>query len=265
MTENSRKLLMAARSCNLKLCDEMIRAHAEIDFNEPPYKRTPLWLAAWRGDEKICKLLIDKGATVNFQDADGRTPLHEAAICGHMSVVGFLLDKGAQINLRDNNGHTALHRAVEGKRDQIITFLVDKGAEMNLCDPMELTVAHLAAMKGMPNTAHTLFYRGAWRNRFSLQERKLADESKPRRVAEMEEVKRRQNELMKVQGNAVREARLRQSISLSLAQSMSLSQTLDVPTGNEESSTPPDGEASAEAAEEDSPKEVKVEEESSDG
>eukprot|EP00913_Durusdinium_trenchii_P002052 g1895.t1 len=54
-----------------------------MDFCEKPYFRSALWEATWKNCEPIVKLLLEKGATIDYADYQGRTPLHEA---GHMTM-----------------------------------------------------------------------------------------------------------------------------------------------------------------------------------
>jgi ankyrin repeat protein len=46
---------------------------------------------------------------VNTSDADGRTALHWAASSGALDIVRLLIDKGAEVNKQDASGWTALH------------------------------------------------------------------------------------------------------------------------------------------------------------
>ncbi|RSN72520.1 ankyrin repeat domain-containing protein [Candidatus Methanodesulfokora washburnensis] len=58
--------------------------------------------AAFRGDLKEVKRLLDGGADVNARGEDGYTPLHGATCWGHLDVVKFLVDRGADISARRN-------------------------------------------------------------------------------------------------------------------------------------------------------------------
>ena len=46
----------------------------------------------------ICKSLVDKAATVNVRDNDGKTPLHLAAERGLINNVQVLIQYGAYVN-----------------------------------------------------------------------------------------------------------------------------------------------------------------------
>ncbi|KAJ4922714.1 hypothetical protein JOQ06_003992 [Pogonophryne albipinna] len=59
--------------------------------------RTPLDLAAFRGDPEVVQLLVDHGASVEHVDCSGMRPLDRAVGCRNTSAVIALLRKGAKI------------------------------------------------------------------------------------------------------------------------------------------------------------------------
>lgn len=171
--EQNKKLLTAARQGKLEgetgcktLVSELIKMACDLDFNEKPFFRPAMWEAAWKNHEPIVKLLVEKGAQVNFQDFEGRTALHEACYYGHQNIVEYLLANKAEIDKEDYNGQTPLFRAVQGGRHDIVSLLVDRGAKTNLLDSDEVTVQHCSAFTGEPQMAWWLFYKGSWKNRY---------------------------------------------------------------------------------------------------
>jgi len=92
------------------LCEYLIAMKANLDqeFGDS----TALTAAATLGLNKVCKMLIEKGADVNYQISDSQqTALHAAAIRGEVPVCKLLLSKGANIGLRDKFKKTALEAA----------------------------------------------------------------------------------------------------------------------------------------------------------
>lgn len=175
--ENNKKLMTAARQGKLDgeaggkfLINEIVKIQGDLDFNEKPYYRSALWEATWKNNDAFVRVLIEKGASVNFADYEGRTPLHEAAYYGHDNLVELLLEKNADIDAADQYGQPPLFRAVEGGRGDIVKLLVDKGAKTNVLDTDDVTVQHLSSFKGNPNMAWWLFYKGAWKNRFCKEQ-----------------------------------------------------------------------------------------------
>lgn len=140
-----------------------------LDYSDKPFYRSALWEATWKNHEVIVKLLVEKGATVDFGDYQGRTPLHEAAYYGHRSLVEFFLEKGHPVDPLDNFGMTPLFRAVEAGRDEVIELLISRKAQINLLDSDHCTVQHLAAFQGLPDVSEWLLYKGSWKNRFTIE------------------------------------------------------------------------------------------------
>ena len=103
----------------------------------------PLYIiASKRGDLEVAKLLLEKGADINFQNTIGDTALHCACVWGHLDVVKLLLEKGADIEIKNVNGETTLHRAsnddpIEGNMSTyietylaVVKLLIEKGANV---------------------------------------------------------------------------------------------------------------------------------------
>jgi len=141
-----------------------------LDWSDKPFYRPALWEATWKNQEAMIRLLLDKGATIDFADYQGRTPLHEAAYYGYQNLVEMFLEKGHPIDPLDNFGHSPLFRAVEAGRDSIVVLLVEKKASLNRLDTDGCTTQHLAGFNGMPDMGQWLLYKGAWKNRFSMEE-----------------------------------------------------------------------------------------------
>jgi len=154
-----------------------------LDWNERPFHRTALWEATWKNHETIVKLLLEKGATVDLPDYQGRSPLHEAAYYGYKNLVEAFLDRGHPIDALDNFQQTPIFRAVEAGRDEIVEILVQRKASLNKLDNDNVTVQHIAAFEGHQNMAHWLYYKGAFMNRFSSQDREKQEGQQPAQPA----------------------------------------------------------------------------------
>ena len=73
----------------------------------------------------IVKLLIEKGANVNFQDKIGYTALMFAAVEGHEPIVQLLSRMGADHHMKSRDGDTASTVAAEEGHWNIVTYLDD--------------------------------------------------------------------------------------------------------------------------------------------
>jgi ankyrin repeat protein len=93
------------------------------EANENVKGRTPLMLAAFRGDAAGVINLLERGADVNARDGDGDTALMFAAHGGHALIVALLLQYGANVYARARNGWTAKKAAQSGLHEHIADML----------------------------------------------------------------------------------------------------------------------------------------------
>lgn len=96
---------------------------------------TGMTRAAFTGNVKEMKSLLDGGCDVNSQDNMGMTPLHWARTTEMMS---YLIDQGANPEIRDNCGMSVLTATVFYACDESITervkLLLDAGADVDVED-----------------------------------------------------------------------------------------------------------------------------------
>src|SRR5215216_3138954 len=93
------------------------------EANDNVKGRTPLMLAAFRGDTAAVINLLERGADVNARDKDGDTALMFAAFRGHALIVALLLQYGANVYARARNGWTAKKAAQAGLNQQVAEML----------------------------------------------------------------------------------------------------------------------------------------------
>ncbi|XP_078367744.1 ankyrin repeat and SAM domain-containing protein 6-like isoform X2 [Oculina patagonica] len=85
---------------------------------------TPLMNAAQHGHEAALKLLLEKGADVNYrQETTGWTALMLAALNGHMTAAQILVEFGADTNALNDIDQTALEIAVIRQKTEVQGFL----------------------------------------------------------------------------------------------------------------------------------------------
>lgn len=92
--------------------------------------RTPLEVAASKGDIKTARLLIEKGAGVNVKGSTLTSPLQEAARYGHKDIVELLISKGANVNAKNILGYAAIDFAKQGSSNRAIVNLLENEREI---------------------------------------------------------------------------------------------------------------------------------------
>jgi len=154
----------------LEKVKKLVEAGADIDCQDR-YKETPLHRASSRGNKKIVKYLVSKGANLNLRDDDGNnsfdkaviwlhvdlaehlenngatldvnkvyteskdTILHFASYLSHVGYVRHLVeDKKANINRRNKHGSTPLHIACRQGKLEIVKYLIQKGGKLDIKD-----------------------------------------------------------------------------------------------------------------------------------
>jgi uncharacterized protein len=96
--------------------------------------RSSLHQAAWSGQSRVIKMLLEYGADISHVDNEGRMPLHEAATEGQYWSVSTLIELGADVHSRAKYGKTALHCAVHGMDVRVVRHLLTCGADANAQD-----------------------------------------------------------------------------------------------------------------------------------
>ncbi|MBN3311601.1 ANFY1 protein, partial [Atractosteus spatula] len=160
--------------------------------------QTPLHLAAGWGLEDVVQCLLEFGANVNTQDAEGRAPIHVAISNQHNVIIQLLIshpdirlnvrdrqgttpfacamthknNKAAEAILKrepgaaeqvDNKGRNFLHVAVQNSDIESVLFLISVQANVNsrVQDAAKLSPLHLAVQAGSEIIVRNLLLAGA--------------------------------------------------------------------------------------------------------
>lgn len=143
---------------HLSLIVKLLEKNADPNSKDS-WEKTPLHIAAERGDAQTIEILVSYKVDVNVKGVRGMkgikdfTPLHLAASenegQSHFGAIEMLLKNNADPNKKDRRGQTVLHIAAEQGNAQIIEILVSYKADVNVADDNDCTPLHLAASKNI--------------------------------------------------------------------------------------------------------------------
>jgi hypothetical protein len=145
-----------------------------IDFNvnnENNFGENPLMMAAFMGNAKLVKFLLEnRKATVN---KDGWSPIHYAAIRGDLEIMNSLINAGANIDALSPNESTPLMYAARYGHIRVVKLLLDKGADLSAVNNQDLTPIDFAKMYNQTEIARGLESR--WLKLYKVQYEPLVD------------------------------------------------------------------------------------------
>ena len=87
------------------------------------------------GDIESLKPVLDQGAPLDMQDAEGNTMVMLAAYHGHAELVRELASRGADVELTNDRGQTPLAGAVFKGFDEVVAALIEVGASPDAGTP----------------------------------------------------------------------------------------------------------------------------------
>jgi uncharacterized protein len=117
------------RSASTERYEQAVRllVEAGASLENEPHNYTPLSYAAYQGNDRIVRYLIERGARVDGDSQDGvvyvNTPLMMASIQGHIDTALWLLRAGADPRVRVYLGNTAAELAQKNNHGNLIVVL----------------------------------------------------------------------------------------------------------------------------------------------
>nr|CAD7586160.1 unnamed protein product [Timema genevievae] len=165
--EKNIALLWCAYLILKDVVDGLLNCGADLGFCEPSEGFSALHLSAFSGGLECCRLLIDKGASVNLR-MKSYSPLHSAAFGNAPDVARLLIRCGAKSNFnseRHGNGDglygSPLHSAVKANAVECIQLLiVEGGCDVNERGPDGNSPIHCAADLGHEDCLKILLESG---------------------------------------------------------------------------------------------------------
>jgi len=112
----------------VEIIDLLISYGVDINSKNKVYMRTPLILAAIKGDTETVKYLTGKGADLDLKGYDERTALMWAVDAEFIDIVKHLLENGACTDLRDDEGKSAFDIAYENENYELEKLLKEYDA-----------------------------------------------------------------------------------------------------------------------------------------
>jgi len=109
---------------------------------------TPLHQATLNGRLKICELLIEYDADLDYRDGDGGTVLHVAAYGDQQDLIEIFINAGIDPNVQDNNGYTPIVWAISGKSVTSMDLLLKNGADLHPPIRIGRSLLHFAGANG---------------------------------------------------------------------------------------------------------------------
>ena len=91
-----------------------------ILYSRDKHGRPLLYIAARNGHYKVCEILLEYGADVNFPTDKGSTPLHAASYHGHEDIINLLISYGADINKKNEFGLTPSDNSTTNRYKELI-------------------------------------------------------------------------------------------------------------------------------------------------
>ncbi|CAL1535973.1 unnamed protein product [Lymnaea stagnalis] len=145
--------------CAQLLMDAMSASDVNIPDNSG---QTAAHIAAFQGETKILKQLIEKGADLSKADHKGRQTAHLAASRNQVNALRILFDSGIDLDHQCSAGKTLLHHAAEHGGLDTVKFLVERDCDLTLCDHSSNLAAHVAARHDNLNCLKFLVKQGTF-------------------------------------------------------------------------------------------------------
>ncbi len=123
----------------------LVDAGADVNRAFPDGSMSPLRAATVNGRTEIARILLNNGAEVDHQDADGHTPLTVAALKGQVEIARMLMEKGANVHLSDGSFTPLMYAVMKGQAE-IARMLMEKGANALSGDGTPLTHTQIVEM-----------------------------------------------------------------------------------------------------------------------
>ncbi|KAL8670368.1 MAG: hypothetical protein Q9168_005095 [Polycauliona sp. 1 TL-2023] len=154
LDRRGRSPLILATAHGHEAVAELLLDKTSFDRLNGDLGRTVLSLAAENGLETVARLLLGKmippkqklNLEVNY--GDGKPPLMSAASCGHAAVAKLLLEKGASLNYQDAQQRTPMMVAAANGHEAVVKLFMSNSADFDDKETQVIRASDIAAEAG---------------------------------------------------------------------------------------------------------------------
>lgn len=152
--------MIAAMRGNQDACYLLLEAGANINERDDQGETALILIADYKKNHKMIKCLIKLGLNVNEQDNEGMTALMYASFYNRYDNARVLLLNHADTEIRDKNGRTAIMHAITNKATKTFDLLLLAGARTDVVDQSGKSLLVLDAEHGYMHTLACLARQG---------------------------------------------------------------------------------------------------------
>lgn len=155
-------LHLAARSGNVETVTGLLDAGADLEeLDSGPNGWTPLLHAIHKGQIRVVRLLLARGADPNRPARNGTSPVNLAASQGELAILRTLVAAGARV---DSSANEALLNAAAGGHTRVVRFLLDTDPGLRATPGLRLWVARCRAHLSHDREMLALLHRRGYRS-----------------------------------------------------------------------------------------------------
>ena len=154
---------LAARKGNTEHLRRLLYCGEHVDSVSPDLignRETPLMMAARFNDVEVVEYLVERGASLDVQDAEGFAAIHHAVMGGKISNILRLIEFGANHLKGSDENKFPVHLAADQGHTNVIRLLVEHGADVKKVDDYGMTPLMYAARNGHLETIKFLLKNG---------------------------------------------------------------------------------------------------------
>ena len=155
-------LMTCARTGSLTAVRLLLEKGADPTGRETRWEQTALMWALAFGHSQVARTLIEHDANINARSSGGFTPLLFAVQQDDLDSVRLLLTKGADLNYATEEHGNALTVATASGHEALGLFLLEQGAEPDRPEAHGVTALHYTMAQGL-SLINSLNYDPAYR------------------------------------------------------------------------------------------------------